>query len=339
MDQNTFTSNSEVLRNIIRDSDASTEAKAEALRKLDSAGKSKLNLLITGATGVGKSSTINAMFGTENAKVGTGPDPTTMEFTKYELGNLIIWDSPGLGDGAVQDKMHAEGISKLLNEKDINGNLLIDLVLVIIDGSSRDLGTSYSLIKNVVAPNLGNEKEKRILIGLNKMDKIGSLGEWNNEGNEPTERLLQRVKAMEVSLSNRVSVDTGLNIKVVSYCAGAKYGEDDKQEPSYNIEQLIISILSRIPQEKRTTVTDHVRSNILTHIHQEKHSVEEDHANTNLATNIGDGICDAAGDMIDFVGDLPLPLAIPGMVVGTVVGGAATLIGGLLSGIGSLFDD
>lgn len=53
--------------------------------------------MITGATGSGKSSTINALFNTEVAKVGVGVDPETMDITKYDLDNLVLWDSPGLG--------------------------------------------------------------------------------------------------------------------------------------------------------------------------------------------------------------------------------------------------
>ena len=45
--------------------------------------KQKLNIMITGATGSGKSSTINAMFRQEVAKVGVGVDPETMDITKY----------------------------------------------------------------------------------------------------------------------------------------------------------------------------------------------------------------------------------------------------------------
>lgn len=44
----------------------------------------KINLMVTGATGCGKSSTINALFETEVAKVGTSVDPETMEIEKYE---------------------------------------------------------------------------------------------------------------------------------------------------------------------------------------------------------------------------------------------------------------
>ena len=76
----------------------------------------KINLMITGATGCGKSSTINALFNTEVAKVGVGVDPETMDITKYELDNLVLWDSPGLGDGKEADNRHAKNIIKKLHE-------------------------------------------------------------------------------------------------------------------------------------------------------------------------------------------------------------------------------
>ena len=132
--------------------------------------KQKINLMITGATGSGKSSTINALFNTEVAKVGVGVDPETMDITKYDLDNLVLWDSPGLGDGKEADNRHANNIINKLDETDENGNLLIDLVLVILDGSTRDLGTSYELINRVIIPNLGKNKENRILVAINQAD-------------------------------------------------------------------------------------------------------------------------------------------------------------------------
>ena len=73
--------------------------------------------MITGATGSGKSSTINALFDMEVAKVGVGVDPETMDIKKYELDNLVLWDSPGLGDGKEADVKHAKNIIEKLYEK------------------------------------------------------------------------------------------------------------------------------------------------------------------------------------------------------------------------------
>ena len=96
------------------------QTKKKLFKNLFKLKQQKVNLMITGATGCGKSSTINAIFNTEVAKVGIGVDPETMDIQKYELDNLILWDSPGLGDGKEKDIMHSKGIIKKLNEPDEN---------------------------------------------------------------------------------------------------------------------------------------------------------------------------------------------------------------------------
>ena len=139
----------------------------------------KINIMVTGATGCGKSSTINALFDTEVAKVGVGVDPETMEIEKYELDNLVLWDTPGLGDGREADNRHAKNIINKLLERDKDGNALIDLVLVILDGGSRNMGTDYELINNVIIPNLGPEKERRILVAINQEDMARKGRNWD----------------------------------------------------------------------------------------------------------------------------------------------------------------
>ena len=152
----------EAMQNDIMNANISENDKNKMLKNVMRLKNQKMNIMITGATGCGKSSTINAMFNTEVAKVGVGVAPETMEIRKYELDNLVLWDTPGLGDGKEADNRHAKKIIDKLLEVDKNGNALIDLVLVILDGGSRDLGTSYELINNVIIPNLGKGKENRI---------------------------------------------------------------------------------------------------------------------------------------------------------------------------------
>lgn len=53
----------------------------------------KVNIMIMGANGCGKSFTINAMFGTEVAKVRVGIALETVEIEKYELDNFMLWDT------------------------------------------------------------------------------------------------------------------------------------------------------------------------------------------------------------------------------------------------------
>ena len=220
----------------------------------------KINLMITGPTGCGKSSTINALFNSEVAKVGVGVDPETMDIAKYELGNLILWDSPGLGDGKEADNRHAKNIIKKLSELDSKGNALIDLVLVILDGSSRDLGTSYELINNVIIPNLGKDKDKRIIVAINQADVAMKGRYWDYENNKPQQKLIDFLEAKSESIKDRIYEGTGVKINPIYYSAGFK--EDGcMQTKPYNLSKLLWLIIKSTPKEKRLAYVDNINSN------------------------------------------------------------------------------
>lgn len=191
--------------------------KAKLMKNLLHLKEQKINLMITGATGCGKSSTINALFDMEVAKVGVGVDPETMEITKYELDNLILWDSPGLGDGKEADNRHAKNIIKKLNELDENNNLLIDLVLVILDGSTRDLGTSYELINNVIIPNLGENKKDRILVAINQADAAMKGRHWDYNTNNPmvNSKNFLKKKLFLLKIELKKALELTLNLYII----------------------------------------------------------------------------------------------------------------------------
>ncbi|WP_390121232.1 GTPase [Helicobacter pylori] len=86
--------------------------------------KPKMNVLLMGATGVGKSSLINALFGKEIAKVGVGK-PITQHLEKYvdEEQGLILWDTKGIEAKDYKDTMESikkemEASFKTLDEKE-----------------------------------------------------------------------------------------------------------------------------------------------------------------------------------------------------------------------------
>ncbi|HBK71904.1 MAG TPA: GTP-binding protein [Flavobacteriaceae bacterium] len=219
----------------------------------------KVNLMVTGATGCGKSSTINAMFNTEVAKVGVGVDPETMDIKKYELENLILWDSPGLGDGKEKDVEHSKGIIKKLNELDKEGNPLIDLVLVILDGGTRDLGTSYELINQVIIPNLGENTEGRVLIAINQADVAMKGRYWDFENNEPEPKLVEFLEEKVTSVKHRVKEATGVDVDPIYYSAGYKDG-DEEQRP-WNLSKLLYFIVKNTPSKKRLSYVDNISDN------------------------------------------------------------------------------
>ena len=73
----------ENMENDIMNADINENEKSKLLKNVMRLKDNKINIMITGATGCGKSSTINALFDTEVAKVGVGVDPETMEIEKY----------------------------------------------------------------------------------------------------------------------------------------------------------------------------------------------------------------------------------------------------------------
>ena len=244
----------------IMKADVQENVKNKMLKNVMRLKEAKLNIMITGATGCGKSSTINAMFDTEVAKVGVGVDPETMEIEKYELDNLILWDTPGLGDGKEADNRHARNIIKKLAERDAEGNALIDLVLVILDGGSRDLGTSYELINNVIIPQLGDDKERRILIAINQADMAMKGRNWNYEKNEPNQQLLIFLEEKATSIKNRVYEATGVRVEPIYYSAGYKE-EGQMQSRPYNLSKLLYYIVKSTPVEKRVIYANTTNTN------------------------------------------------------------------------------
>ncbi len=66
----------------------------EKMREAIKKEKPIMNILLMGATGVGKSSLINALFGQEIAKAGAGKS-LTQHLEKYVDGEkgLILWDT------------------------------------------------------------------------------------------------------------------------------------------------------------------------------------------------------------------------------------------------------
>ena len=276
----------------------------------------KINLMITGATGCGKSSTINALFNTEVAKVGVGVDPETMDITRYDLDNLVLWDSPGLGDGKEADNRHAKNIIKKLNERDENGNLLIDLALVILDGSTRDLSTSYELINNVIIPNLGQDKENRILVAINQADMAMKGRYWDYENNRPEPPLQKFLEEKAESVRRRIREGTSVDVTPIYYSAGFKE-EGMPQGRPYNLSKLLYYIIKFTPKEKRLSFVENINRN------DEMWKDNDDLKDycKGILEEFGETVSDCAMEGADIGGDIGSIFGSAGEAAGRAIGG------------------
>lgn len=287
----------------------------------------KVNLMITGATGCGKSSTINALFSTEVAKVGVGVDPETMDIRKYDLDNLILWDTPGLGDGKEKDIDHSKAIIKKLNETDDKGDLLIDLVLVLLDGSTRDLGTSYELINQVIIPNLGENPKKRMLIAINQADVAMKGRYWDFDNNKPEKKLKVFLEEKVISIKNRIKEATGVSIEPIYFSAG--YKEEGQEQRPYNLSKLLYFIVQHTPENKRLVYMGNTSNN--EEMWQDNDELKD--YNKEIKQSFMEAVKEYAGDGADIGGQIGSIFGKAGEAIGRTAG---ALVGGLVGGFGSL---
>ncbi len=320
----------DLLEEEIMKSDMTESDKTRGLSRLLKVRGRKVNIMLAGATGSGKSSTINALFQMEVAKVGVGVAPETPEIARYELDNLVIWDTPGLGDGVRKDEWITRKIVKKLNEMDEECNPLIDLVLVILDASSKDLGTSYDLINSVLIPCLGRKaSSERILVALNQADMAMKGTHWSEYLNEPDEVLKKFLKDKADSVQKRIREGTGLNIKPICYCAG--YTEEGgQQRKPYNLTKLLYYIVKAVPRDRRLALADN--------INEDEDNWLYDDGEFDYRGSTMDGFCETVWDYISDGKDTGREvggeiLGIPGKLIGGVIGGAVGAVKGIFNAV------
>ena len=258
-----------------------------------------------------------------------------MDIEKYELNNLTLWDTPGLGDGKEADNRHAKNIIKKLAEVDENGDALIDLVLVILDGGTRDLGTSYELINSVIIPNLGEDKKNRILVAINQADVAMKGRYWDYEKNEPMDKLKEFLDNKVISVKNRIKEATGVDIEPIYYSAGFKE-EGEEQSRPYNLSKLLYYIVKATPAEKRAVYVNNTNED--ENMWRDNDDLLDYGEETRKS--IMDSVVEGASRGVDVGGDIGGEIGgifgktgeRIGRAVGSVVGGVIGAVGGFIGG-------
>lgn len=179
----------------------------------------------------------------------------------------------------------------------------------------------YTLINEVLLPGLGDEAEKRIVIGLNQSDMAMKGRHWDAEKNEPDQTLKDFLDSKAASVSQRIQENTGLNLEVVCYCAG--YTDENEKRNPYNLTKLLQFILSHTPEEKRLVLVENLNEN------KENWEHNDDGSDVlgdflfwvwyGIDTGIDTG-CEIGKEV----------LGLPGLAIGGVLGAAIGAVGGVV---------
>ncbi|AXY00934.1 GTP-binding protein HSR1 [Vibrio alfacsensis] len=222
---------------------AQTYRSRDISARLDDAKLPVLDVMFTGVTGAGKSSTINALFGSNKVLVGHGVDPMTMELDAYYLQNAFrVWDTPGLGDGAEQDRTHERKLIDLLFKTwSADGETygFIDMVIVIIEGINRDMGTTYRLLRNTILPCIN---ANRVVVAINQADVAQKGRGWDHKTNTPTVQLTEFLEQQALSIQRRIKESCGITINKPIYFSA---------EHRYNLDKLMDAIIVAMPSNRR----------------------------------------------------------------------------------------
>jgi len=199
---------------------------------------------IIGQSGVGKSSTLNAVFGldlpTSDIEEGT-TEIIEKIFPMRDGFNLSIYDMPGLLQSRKKDKEYIEMYKEILPK--------CDVIVYIIKANSRNIGDDCRILKDIVLPICNESSVKdNLIIAVNKVDIIGESFDandpdlvWDPISNVPSKKmhnciLKKRMDIFEKLISeNLVLLNNPQAIKpeqVVFY--SAVWG--------YNLKQFLLAI-------------------------------------------------------------------------------------------------
>ena len=197
-----------LLSAILSKGGVSKEDKGQVMDKLDEEITGRpFKVAVIGQSGVGKSSTLNAVFGlnlpTSDIEEGT-TEIIEKVFPMRDGFNLSIYDMPGLLQNRKRDKVYEDMYKEILPQ--------CDVIVYIIKANTRNVGDDCKILKDIVLPicNASSIKEN-LIIAVNKVDTIGQTIDpddpeliWDSFENKPSQRLWECIKKKRIDIFEKL---------------------------------------------------------------------------------------------------------------------------------------
>ena len=152
---------------------------------------------IIGQSGVGKTTTLNSVFGLEKftSRVAEGTVDVQEDIFDIRDGfKLSVFDMPGLGYDIDRDEVYKEMYNEVLP--------MCDVVIYIINGRAKNIGIDCNILKNIVIPICKkNNILRNLVLAVNKIDTIGETIDandielrWDRHTNRPSKKLAKAIE-------------------------------------------------------------------------------------------------------------------------------------------------
>ncbi len=201
---------------------------------------------VIGEAGVGKSSTINALFNSGSPISHTTAG--TREAKRFDTnlldlagvnGRIRVYDMPGLGESLTTQEQYVQIYGEVLRK--------VDVALWVVEGHRRAMMSAQQMLRDVIAQ-IDPDLVRNLVVGMNKIDIIHP-GEaaWNPYANVPGAEQEDNVRENERRIRKEVSsvVATWRGV-VIPYSATRRY----------RLNSLFRAMVEAVPEKRQWVLTD-----------------------------------------------------------------------------------